>query len=65
LAQLQSDVPPDPPGSAESTVKSELGVGVGDAFGTFEAMTSRERRGQLGKGKPTRLTPSRSSDYRA
>lgn len=65
LAQLQSDVPPDPPGSAESTVKSELGVGVGDPFGTFEAMTSRERRGQLGKGKPTRLTPSRSPDYRA
>jgi ubiquinone biosynthesis protein len=27
LAQLQSDVPPDPPGSAESTIKAELGVG--------------------------------------
>jgi predicted unusual protein kinase regulating ubiquinone biosynthesis (AarF/ABC1/UbiB family) len=28
---------PDPPGSAESTIKAELGVDVGDAFGTFEA----------------------------
>ena len=37
LAQLQSNVPPDPPGSAESTIKAELGVDVGDAFGTFEA----------------------------
>ena len=36
LAKLQSDVPPDPPGSAESTIKSELGVDVDDAFGTFE-----------------------------
>jgi ubiquinone biosynthesis protein len=37
LAQLQSNVPPDPPGSAESTIKAELGVDVGDAFGTFDA----------------------------
>jgi predicted unusual protein kinase regulating ubiquinone biosynthesis (AarF/ABC1/UbiB family) len=37
LAQLQSNVPPDPPGSAESTIKAELAVDVGDAFGTFEA----------------------------
>jgi ubiquinone biosynthesis protein len=37
LAQLQSNVPPDLPGSAESTIKAELGVDVGDAFGTFEA----------------------------
>lgn len=37
LAQLQSSVPPDPPGSAESTIKAELGVDVGEAFATFEA----------------------------
>jgi ubiquinone biosynthesis protein len=37
LAQLQSSVPPDPPGSAESTIKAELDVEVGEAFGTFEA----------------------------
>jgi predicted unusual protein kinase regulating ubiquinone biosynthesis (AarF/ABC1/UbiB family) len=37
LARLQSNVPPDPPGSAESTIKFELGVDVGDAFDTFEA----------------------------
>ncbi len=37
LAQLQSNVPPDPPGSAESTIKAELGVDVGHAFDTFEA----------------------------
>jgi ubiquinone biosynthesis protein len=37
LAQLQSNVPPDPPGSAESTIKAELGEDDGDAFGTFEA----------------------------
>ena len=30
-------MPPDPPGSAESTITAELGVDVGDAFGTFEA----------------------------
>ncbi len=37
LAQLQSDVPPDPPGSAESTIKAELGVDASDAFGAFDA----------------------------
>jgi ubiquinone biosynthesis protein len=37
LAQLQSSVPPDPPGSAESTIKADLDVDVGDAFATFEA----------------------------
>ena len=37
LAQLQSDVAPDPPGSAESTIEAELGVNVDDAFGTFDA----------------------------
>ena len=37
LAQLQADVPADPPGSAESTITGELGVNVCDAFGTFEA----------------------------
>jgi ubiquinone biosynthesis protein len=40
LAQLQSNVPPDPPGSTESTIKAELGVDVGDAFGT----PARQRR---------------------
>jgi ubiquinone biosynthesis protein len=37
LAQLQSNVPPDPPGSAESTIKADLDVDVGKAFATFEA----------------------------
>jgi ubiquinone biosynthesis protein len=58
LAQLQSNVPPDPPGSAESTIKAELGVNVGDAFGTFDAMpmasasVAQAHRASLKDGTP-------------
>jgi ubiquinone biosynthesis protein len=37
LAQLQADVPPDPPGSAEQTIKTDLGRDVSEAFSSFEA----------------------------
>ena len=37
LAQLQADVPADPPGSAEQTIKADLGHDVSEAFSSFEA----------------------------
>jgi len=37
LTQLQADVPADPPGSAEQTIKTDLGREVSDAFSSFEA----------------------------
>jgi ubiquinone biosynthesis protein len=37
LAQLQADVPADPPGSAEQTIKTDLGRDVSEAFSSFEA----------------------------
>ena len=58
LAQLQSSVPADPPGSAESTIKAELGVDVGEAFGTFEgkpmasASVAQVHRASLKDGTP-------------
>ena len=58
LAQLQSSVPPDPPGSAESTVKAGLGVDVADAFGAFEgepmasASVAQVHRASLKDGTP-------------
>ena len=39
LAQLQSNVPPDPPGSVESTIRAELGVDV-----VRPSVRSRQRR---------------------
>jgi ubiquinone biosynthesis protein len=37
LEQLQGAVPADPPGVAQRTVESELGKGVADLYGSFEA----------------------------
>jgi predicted unusual protein kinase regulating ubiquinone biosynthesis (AarF/ABC1/UbiB family) len=37
LAQLQADVPADPPGSAEQTIRTDLGRDVSEAFSSFEA----------------------------
>ena len=37
LAQLQADVPADTPGSAEQTIKTDLGRDVAEAFRSFEA----------------------------
>jgi ubiquinone biosynthesis protein len=36
LAQLQADVPADPPGSAEQTIRTDLGRDVSEAFSSFE-----------------------------
>jgi ubiquinone biosynthesis protein len=37
LAQLQADVPADPPGTAEQTIKTDLGRDASEAFSSFEA----------------------------
>jgi ubiquinone biosynthesis protein len=37
LALLQADVPADPPGTAEQTIKTDLGRDVAEAFSSFEA----------------------------
>jgi ubiquinone biosynthesis protein len=58
LAQLQSSVPTDPPDSAESTFKADLGVDVGEAFGAFEgkpmasASVAQVHRAALKDGTP-------------
>ena len=58
LAQLQSDVPPDPAGSAEATIKADLGVAVADAYGTLRpspmasASVAQAHRATLKDGTP-------------
>ena len=52
LAQLQSNVPPDPPGSAESTIKAELGV-------TLVTPSVRPRRRRWPRHRWPRLTERR------
>lgn len=36
LSRLQSDTPPDPPGTAQATLEKELGRPVGEIFASFE-----------------------------